>query len=211
MPTASSTWGAYPYLTVYSAEPNKSADGQARVNLNQGGAIFALLREQLSESRFNEVSSRVPGARPFRNALDFAVKLKLTDEEFTKLEDKITADGQPVRRGLINVNTAPAEVLDLLPGLETGDGQKIVTARGGEHASMLWLVDALGLEKAIDAASLLTTRSYQFSADILALSGDGRGFVRYHVVFDTLSPDGQGRAGAAHRLPARHHRPGLAD
>jgi hypothetical protein len=95
-----------------------------------------------------------------------------------------------VRRGLINVMTAPAEVLDLLPGLEAGDGQKIVSARGGESASMLWLVDALDEEKAIQAAGLLTNHSYQFSADIVAVSGDGRGFVRYHVVFDTLSPDG---------------------
>lgn len=183
--------GAYPYLTVYSIEPNKTVEGEDRTDLNQGGAIFQLLRAELDEKRFNEVAPRVPGSRPFRNALDFAVKLKLTDEEFAKLEDKVTASGQGSRRGLINVNAAPAEILDLLPGLETGDGQKIVSARGGEDESLLWLVDALGEEKAITAADLLTTRSYQYSADIVAVSGDGRGFVRYLVVIDTLSANGQ--------------------
>ncbi len=182
--------GAYPYLTVYSAESNQTPDGGERVNINQGGEVFQLLRDELSESRFNEVSPRVPGGRPFQNELDFAVKLRLTDEEFGELENEITTSGQPVRRGLINIMSAPAEVLDLLPGLEPGDGQKIVNAREQEGESMLWLVDAIGQEKAVQAAGLLTTDSYQYSADILAISGDGRGFVRYRVVIDTLAPDG---------------------
>ncbi|MEZ6190653.1 MAG: type II secretion system protein GspK [Phycisphaerales bacterium] len=183
--------GAYPYLTIYSAEPNKRPNGEDRVNINQGGAIFQLLREKLEQKRFDEVSPRVPGSRPFRNGLDFAVKLKLTDEEFGELENEITTDNQPVRRGVIDVMSAPAEVLDLLPGLEVGDGQRIVAARSSEGESMLWLVDALGEEKAIQAAGLLTTDSYQYSADIVAVSGDGRGFVRYRVVFDTLSSNGE--------------------
>lgn len=181
--------GAYPYLTVYSAESNQTPDGEERVNINQGGQVFDLLREELSESRFNQASSRIPGGRPFQNGLDFAVKLQLTDEEFGEIENKITTSGEPVRRGLINVMSAPAEVLELLPGLESGDGQKIVNARDQEGESMLWLVDAIGQEKAVQAASLLTSDSYQFSADILAVSGDGRGFVRYRVVIDTLTPD----------------------
>jgi type II secretory pathway component PulK len=182
--------GVYPYLTVYSAEPNKTADGKDRTNLNQGGEIFQLMRSNLSESRYNELAPRVPGGRPFRNALDFAVKLKLTEEEFAKLEDQVTASGAAVRRGLINVNTAPAEALDLLPGLDPGDGQVIVNARDGNSESLLWLVDTLGQDKAVEAADMLTTRSYQYSADIVAVSGDGRGFVRIHAVFDTLSPNG---------------------
>ncbi len=183
--------GLYPYLTVYSVEPNKTVDGEDRTNLNQGGELFQLLRDELEEKRFNEVSPQVLTGRPFQNALDFAIKLKLTDEEFAKLQDKVTANNQNVQRGLINVNTAPAEVLDLLPGLEEGDGQKIVSARDTDQESMLWLVDALDKEKAVAAANLLTTRSFQFGADILAVSGDGRGFVRYRVVIDTLSSNGE--------------------
>lgn len=183
--------GVYPYLTVYSTEPNKTSEGEDRTNINQGAEIFILLQEELEESRANEVTARVPGGRPFRNTLDFAVKLELTDEEFAGMADKITTDDGAVRRGLINVNTAPAEVLDLLPGLEAGDGQKIVSARGGDDKSLLWLVEALGEEKAVEAANLLTTRGYQFSADIVAVSGDGRGFVRTRVVFDTLASGGE--------------------
>ncbi len=183
--------GAYPYLTVYGVEPNKTAAGQDRVNVNRGGSVFQLLNNELDEKRYDKVAPLVPGARPFRNALDFAVKLKLTDEEFGKLEDKIKMNNQNVRRGLINIYAAPAEVLDLLPGLETGDGQTIVSKRDGEHESLLWLVDALGEDKAVEAADRVTTRSYQFSADILAVSGDGRAFVRQRVVIDTLSTNGR--------------------
>lgn len=188
--------GTYPYLTVYSAEPNTTPGGGDRININQGGEIFQLLRDKLDQKRADEVSPRVTGGRPFRNGLDFAVKLQLTDEESGELESEITTDGQPVRRGMIDVMSAPAEILDLLPGLEAGDGQKIVAARGGGGASMLWLVDALGTEKAVQAADLLTTGSYQYSADIVAVSGDGRGFVRYRVVFDTLTLNGEEVEGA---------------
>lgn len=60
------------------------------------------------------------------------VKL-LTVQEFAGIVDKITMkDGQTVE-GLININTAPSEVLQLLPGMDGAKAQAIITRREEEN------------------------------------------------------------------------------
>jgi hypothetical protein len=50
--------------------------------------------------------------------------------------------------------------------------------------SLAWVYDALGA-KAIGIGSQITTRNYQYSADIVATSGNGRAFKRVRIVVDT--------------------------
>lgn len=53
----------------------------------------------------------------------------LTMQEFVGIVDKITtADGQTVA-GLININTAPLEILQLLPGMDQAKAQAVITRR----------------------------------------------------------------------------------
>ena len=54
---------------------------------------------------------------------------------------------------------------------------------GADTTSLGWVITALG-EKARGLGSSITTRSLQYSADILAVSGNGRSFNRVRVVFD---------------------------
>ena len=53
----------------------------------------------------------------------------LTQQEFIGIIDKITLKDGETRTGLINVNTAPVEVLALLPGMDPEKAQAIVTRR----------------------------------------------------------------------------------
>lgn len=53
----------------------------------------------------------------------------LTQQEFIGIIDKITLKDGETRSGLINVNTAPVEVLALLPGMDPEKAQAIVTRR----------------------------------------------------------------------------------
>ncbi len=87
---------------------------------------------------------------------------------------------------LVDVFFAPAEVFEALPGLEPGDGEAIVSARqsGVTAGSLSWVADALGNEKAFSIGPFLAARSQRFSADIVAISGDGRAFARRRVVVD---------------------------
>ena len=56
----------------------------------------------------------------------------LTMQEFAGIVDRITTkDGQTVE-GLININTAPVEILQLLPGMDQAKAQAIITRREEE-------------------------------------------------------------------------------
>ena len=53
----------------------------------------------------------------------------LTRQEFIGIVDKITLKDGETRSGLININTAPAEILALLPGMDSEKATAIVTRR----------------------------------------------------------------------------------
>ena len=88
--------------------------------------------------------------------------------------------------GLININTAPAEVLQCLPGLQDTDAAALIAAR--EQAADLtnteWVSKALTQQKAAAITNAITTKSYCYSADVVGVSDDGRAFHRVRVVMD---------------------------
>jgi type II secretory pathway component PulK len=196
--------GIYPFVTVYSIESNSSsATGQQRMNLNSGNPIQArnnirnLLnnvftsQNGLDPSRVNTVMSNlnsyiVPGRSPyFTNLGEFYDASKMTVAEFKVVFDRVTVVSSRTLRGMINVNTAPPQVLATLPGLEASDADALVRARAtSDTESFAWIFDVLPAEKAKQVAGYLTVRSYQYSADIVAVSGNGRAFKRVKIVVD---------------------------
>ena len=90
--------------------------------------------------------------------------------------------------GLINLNTAPVAVITCLPGMSQATAQTLVDTRtqqnvDGSTSSLTWAQSALGgLYNAVQP--YVTAQSYQYSADIVAVSGDGRAFKRVRIVVD---------------------------
>jgi len=119
----------------------------------------------------------------------------MTADEFGKLADSITLTNGGFIEGRININTASAAVLATLPGFENNSdlADTLVTYRlsnPDKLGSIAWIVDALGQSNnsvltALQARDCITTRSYQYSADIAALGPNGRGYHRARFVFDT--------------------------
>jgi hypothetical protein len=77
-------------------------------------------------------------------------------------------------------------------GTAQSAAQTILTYRQqntGNLGSVAWVVDALGATspviKALQTGDYITTRSYQFTADIAAVGPLGRGYRRVRFVFDT--------------------------
>ena len=183
--------GFFDYVTVYSVEPNVSESGEQRINVNdvasQAQALSTLLRQVVEGDRFFQVMDRVRDERPFRNVLDFYLRTELTLSEFEQIADQLTTRREEDLVGLVNVNTAPRQVLLCLPGLDESDVQALVAKRadaGIDLSTIAWVAEALPREKAIAVGDYITTRSFQFSADIVSLSGNGRAFKRYRVVVD---------------------------
>ncbi|RME92068.1 MAG: hypothetical protein D6766_10735, partial [Verrucomicrobia bacterium] len=106
-------------------------------------------------------------------------------EQLPDLLDRYTATDQPVLRGLINVNTAPVEVLRCLPGVDDSLAESIVGARialnADERRTPAWLYTRglLNAEQFRTLAPYLTARSYQFRFHCV---GYGLPSGRYRVV-----------------------------
>jgi type II secretory pathway component PulK len=99
-------------------------------------------------------------------------------------------------RHAINVCTAPADVLAALPGITSSDVSAILAAQQQQQsavsnassiAAVPWVARTLAAQRSRAGAllsPLITLSTYQFSADIVSVSGDGRAFKRCRIVVD---------------------------
>ncbi len=183
--------GICKYLTCYSASLNVAKDGTARIFVgdNNRGTLFGLARflsAKLSGRSIAGILSNLRSNPPSTNPLDFYVKSEMTIDDFKLIADNITTVRGRNQRGLVNVNTAPREVLKSLPGLDDSDVDLLIATRTGSQSldSIGWVAQVLPKAKQAAIGGLITTRSWQFSADIVAVAGNGRGFKRCKYVFD---------------------------
>ncbi len=91
--------------------------------------------------------------------------------------------------GLINLAFAPREVLYCL-GLDDSDVaaiQSYRTSANFDPADISWVNQALP-QKAAELANKITSSSYQYSADIVAVNANGRAFKRVRIVVDAGEP-----------------------
>jgi DNA uptake protein ComE-like DNA-binding protein len=194
--------GALEYLTVYTREPNAHADGSALTNVNTQSSLRALLRSVLP-ARTAEIMRRLyPSGQPapsYNNLLRFYLRSEMTADEFALIYNDLTTSSTSYFRNRVNINTASAAVLNaLFLGLgvdqmtASGAAQQLVDYReqnSANLASVAWVVSALGnsspVVQALARGNYLTTRTFQFTADIAAVGPHGRGYRRVKFVFDT--------------------------
>ena len=103
--------------------------GDDRVNINTADA------EELEELQGidNGIAERIVAHRDsqgdFAN-IDAIKDVRVTTvQEFSRIVDKITTTDDTTLSGLININTAPIEILSLLPGMDNQKAQAIITRR----------------------------------------------------------------------------------
>lgn len=202
--------GLYDLLTIYSQETltpasttgGTTAAAQGTVNINlqdQRDRLRNLLRAQLNNTRGDEIMNLITPRTRFVDVFDFYFQTKLKPEEFDKIATQLTTSTGTVR-GKININTASRNVLLALPGLESADVDKLISARpaaAGQSSSgfgssaptsttgpsLSWVATTLN-QKAVGLGPYITFQTSRVSADILAVSGNGRAYKRVRVVFD---------------------------
>ena len=121
----------------------------------------------------------------------------MTADDFAKIYNNVTATTNLYTYGRVNVNTAGETVLTALfmganIDQDTADGaaQSLISYRQqnpGALTSPAWLVTALGNNSVVTnlvAHDWITTRSFQFTADIAAVGPFGRGYRRVKFIFD---------------------------
>jgi hypothetical protein len=181
--------GFYDYVTVYSVEINLDSEGNQRININDGGSredLQGVLQGVVDEERALEIMNLVPTNPRYSNILEFYFSTGLKSEEFSQMVDRLTTSDEESFPGLVNVNTAPKAVLLCLPELEESDVEALLSRRNSDQGldSIAWITEVLDQEKAVAVGSYITTRSFQYSADILGIAANGRAYKRYKAVFD---------------------------
>ena len=179
--------GLFRYLTVYSSDKNVDEEGAERINVSESDArsdLQSLLEETFDEERALAVLAMIPNGTTFENVFDFYFRSGLESDEFEEIADRLTTSDETDLPGLINVNRAPWEVLLCLPGLEESDVELLFNNRPEDEEGIAWVVDVLEREKAVPIGALVTGRSSQYSADVVSVNQNGRGFQRAQIVID---------------------------
>jgi type II secretory pathway component PulK len=211
--TGEINYGLFEYTTVWTREPNFHSDGTSLTNVNTASqsTIQTLLQSDgvssapsMATSIHRSIHPDAGGLNNCNGILDLAVRcrnLGMSAVDFTKIYNDVTTSTNTYFRGRVNVNTADADVLTaLFEGLNVDEqtalaaAQTLLTYReqnadNGNLNSVGWLIDALGNNSpvitALRAGDYVTTKSFQFTADIAAVGPFGRGYRRVKFIFDT--------------------------
>jgi type II secretory pathway component PulK len=206
--------GLFEYTTVWTREPNFHSDGSSLTNVNTASEqkIQALLQADgvssattMGTSIHRNIHPANAGVNNCNSLLDLALRcrnLGMSETDFAKICNDVTTSTNTYYRGRVNVNTAGADVLTaLFMGLNpntiseqtaSGAAQTLITYRQqnpGSLNSIGWLIDALGNNSPVITTlargNYVTTKSFQFTADIAAVGPYGRGYRRVKFIFDT--------------------------
>lgn len=204
-------FGLLEYTTVYSREPNFHSDGTSLTNVNTAtednfNALFQAAGVNnagtTATAIYRSIHPTAPRpASPSAGMLDFCnrcLAAGMSANDFAKIYGNITTSTNLYTYGRVNINTADADVLTaLLMGANidqdtaTGAAQSLISYRQ-QNPTMLtspaWFVTALGQNNSVVTAlavhDWITTRSFQFTADIAAVGPFGRGYRRVKFIFD---------------------------
>jgi hypothetical protein len=145
-----------------------------------------LLTQKLNGGRASDILNRLGRGR-IVDVFDLYFRGQMTRDELDQIADYVTSAQGTRVSGLININTAPRDVLLTIQDLAPGDVDKLISQRGSvgnsDPTSISWVADALG-EAAVGLGNHITGRSTRYSADILAVSGNGKAFKRVRIVVD---------------------------
>jgi type II secretory pathway component PulK len=205
-------FGLLEYTTIYSREPNFHSDGSSLTNVNAVAEteLSSLFQSAgvssasgAAQQIYDDIHPRPP--RPenrCKGILDFCnrcLNAGMSADDFAKIYNNITTTTNTYTYGRVNINTAGEAVLTALimgatnidEGTADGAAQSLIAYRQQNPTALTspaWMVTALGQNNqvvtALAAHDWITTKSFQYTADIAAVGPFGRGYRRVKFVFD---------------------------
>lgn len=183
--------GLVDYLTVFSRELNRTAEGKARLRWSQASPAEVearLLAGGASEAVAARVRLLRASAPSIGSRAELLARLGVSDRaQVAVLLEELTFVDADFVPGRINVNTAARPVLAGLPGLEEEQVDAILARRAdptAELSSPAWLLEVVPFATFIGIADSLTTRSHQFTIDAVALLDDRPRSLRVEALVD---------------------------
>jgi type II secretory pathway component PulK len=185
-------------LTTVSYSPQIDPTGQARINVNTGNEQQRTQR--LQQAGFTPAAiAQITARNNWASIGEIAGLPALQDQDRQLVLNYLATDGQPRVAGLMNINTAPAELLATVPGITQDIAQAIVQRQGQGFASLGELTSIPGVTPEVlqQAAGRLTAISQVFAVRILGQAGNSR--VALEAIVDVA--DGQPRLRQIHDVP----------
>ncbi len=179
------TLGLRDSVSIDSREPATTAEGEDRTPIGNGRRELLTMRNRLrglfGEERGDQLTVEMNEKAPFSNRLHFVNSLSLTeDETLVVWNNFVGAEG---RLGLLDAWSVPEPILRNLVSAEIANA--ILGARPASFTpNPSWLVKALSPDQAKEAGNYLTSGSFQFRADIIAVAKDGSSWQRYEARID---------------------------
>ena len=165
------------------------------VNINTADAGELQTLDGIDEGTANRIIDHRNSQGNFQNVDQLKEVKLITDEEFRSIVDKITTKDEATVNGSININTAPQEILQLLPGMDTDKAQAIITRRESqpedgqkaealeeagvegnpfENISQLLDVEGIDMDTFRQIAELVTYRSHSFLIEADGVDNRGK-------------------------------------
>ena len=114
-------------LTTEDTDEESQQDGNININTADVETLESL--DGIDDGIATRIVEHRESQGLFQN-IDAIKEVKLlTQQEFIGIVDKITLKEGETRQGLVNINTAPPEILALLPGMDPEKAQAIVEHR----------------------------------------------------------------------------------
>jgi len=180
-------------LTVSSTDDNTDMEGQPRLNIKT--ATNAELTDRCGDvltSADIDAIIRRRTSSPFNTPADLLTVPNLAKNKVAQIYDRLTATTATVRPGLVNINTAPLEVLASLTGMDDATAQAIIKQRDEQgpltDVGQLLTLSSVSNSTFRQVADLLTTRSKTFCVRSTGQAADGI----THTVTCLLQVEGNG-------------------
>lgn len=205
--------GLYPFITVYSREPEVADNDPYQPRINIKDWPVEILQTMLPKYIKQEIVDFIVKARQakadFGSSPATLLGMEVTSGE-TKITSPVTLEDMPTIMdvlstgyhlnpdgfvyGRINVNTAPRTVLASLGRLTDTEIDAIISTRTrldlATTKTTAWLVsqNVLTVEKYKEVACLFTARSYQFMMDALGYCNSESTQARIQAVLELRLP-----------------------
>lgn len=179
-------------LTVCSQDTNTDAQGEPRLNITTATQEewTQAFGEMLTTEEMQAIIQQRTTSR-FSSPAALLQVQEMTREKLAQMYDRLTATTDRARPGLVNLNTAPVEVLAVLPGMDGTIAEAIdayrTTTGPLTGVGDLLLIDAVDDEVFTQVADHVTTRSRRFR--VVSVGSHPEGVSRTITCIVLVDPD----------------------
>ncbi len=168
-----------------SVENSEEEDDIVNINTADAGRLQTL--DGIDEGIADRIIDHRNSQGNFQNVDQLKEVKLITEDEFSSIVDQITTKDEATVSGSININTAPQEILQLLPEMDTDKAQAIITRRESqpedgqkaealeeagvegnpfENTSQLLEIEGIDMNTFRQIAELVTYRSHSFLVEV---------------------------------------------